>query len=215
MVGTFWKFLGEGLGLSQAQYFSILTHDRANQHSGRILGSFPVSSEKTQWVQCCRNTPRVLLAQTDPSLMVSSWHTSPCLLPLSREGWSGLLLQGLASFPTNNTSRPIPCPQGNQPSPRGSQGPRTSWLQIFKRITIKTAQNKTVPSWSQPKPKGYKGESKKRISWKEPRLLPGPGISRIVAGISERMVAGGRCREETGGHRGLGAGGSVRCTGGF
>lgn len=71
-----------------------------------------------------------------------SSRAHPGLLPLSREGWC--LLPSHPSPPTNTTSRPFLCPQGNRPSPRGSQGPRTSWLQIFKRITIKRVQNKTV-----------------------------------------------------------------------
>lgn len=96
--------------------------------------------------------PRAILALTDVGLASSLAH--PCLLPLSGEGWSAPLLPGHPPPPTNTTFRPFPCTQGNRASPRGSQGPRTSWLQNFKRITIKKAQNKTVPSWSQPKPKG-------------------------------------------------------------
>lgn len=88
--------------------------------------------------------PRTVLAEMDPSFMASCFapgHTPADFLCLGKAAPS---LPGHPSPPTNTTPRPFPCPQGNWPSPRGSQGPRTSWLQIFKRITIKTAQNKTV-----------------------------------------------------------------------
>lgn len=64
-----------------------------------------------------------------------------------------------------------------QPSPQqGEPGPRTSWLQIFKRITIKMAQNKAGRRpGAGPNPK-VTGDSKKRVSWKAPQ--PPAGLKR-------------------------------------
>ena len=108
---------------------------------------------------------------------VSAPPAHPCPLPLSEQ--AGAFLPGLSSPPTNTTSRPFPCPQGNPPSPRESQGPRTSCLQIFKRITIKKQlRTKQCNLGARPSPK-VKRDSKKRISWKEP-WLGWPGIYSIV-----------------------------------
>ena len=115
---------------------------------------------------------------------VSAPPTHPCPLPLSEQ--AGAFLPGLSSPPTNTTSRPFPCPQGNPPSPRESQGPRTSWLQIFKRITIKNSseQNSAILEPAQAQRlseilrKGFLGKS--------------PGLAGLESTVlSEEFLRGG------------------------